>query len=70
MGGACLLWLGGDGKLFRRGWSTRVLIAALVSGGGCGAPCFLRMLGEDFEAVGDFGGFAEHGGYGAVFVLA
>src|SRR5271170_1834114 len=30
----------------------------------------LRLLGEDFEAVGDGGGFAEHGGYGAVFVLA
>jgi hypothetical protein len=30
----------------------------------------LRRLRKDFEAVGDFGGFAEHGGYGAVFVLA
>ena len=29
----------------------------------------LRRLRKDFEAIGDGGGFAEHGGYGAVFVL-
>src|ERR1700723_3721174 len=29
----------------------------------------LRRLRKDFEAIGDGGGFAEHGGYGAVLCL-
>src|SRR6202451_1800297 len=34
------------------------------------SPVALRRLRKDFEPIGDFGGFAKHGGYRAVFILA